>query len=50
MEAIGIIGYLLGYILGLHRGYSGIMENKMETTIQGLGFGVKGPRKQIAGF
>ena len=22
----------------------------METTIQGLGFGVKGPRKQIVGF
>ena len=30
-----VIGYI-GYILGLYRGYIGIMENKMETTIMGL--------------
>ena len=35
MEAIGIIGYLLGYILGLHRGYSGIMENKWKLLFRG---------------
>ena len=29
MESIGIIGF----ILGLYRGYKGIMEQKMETTI-----------------
>ena len=31
--SIGVIGYILGYILGLYRGYIGIMEKKMETTI-----------------
>ena len=32
MEATGIIGF----IQGLYRGYIGIMEKKMETTIMGL--------------
>ena len=32
-ETIGIIGYILGYILGLYRGYVGITEKKMETTV-----------------
>ena len=30
----------VGYILGLYWGNIGIMEKKMETTIQGLGFRV----------
>ena len=33
MEATGIIGVILGV-------YIGIMEKKMETTVQGLGFRV----------
>ena len=33
METIGIIRYILGYILGLYWGYIGIMEKKMETTL-----------------
>ena len=32
MESMGIIGILLG----IHLGYIGIMEKKMETTIYGL--------------
>ena len=30
----------LGVILGLYWGYFGILENRMETTIEGLGFRV----------
>ena len=30
-----LVSYM-GYILGLYRGYIGIMEKKMETTIMGL--------------
>ena len=29
-------------LIGVYRGYIGIMENKMDTTIQGLGFRVYG--------
>ena len=32
METDGIIGYVLGYKLGLYWGYIGRMEKKMETT------------------
>ena len=32
MKTIGIIRYILGYILGRYWSYIGIMENKMETT------------------
>ena len=34
---MGYIG-LIGYILGLYWGYIWMMEDKMETTISGLGF------------
>ena len=32
----------MGAILGLYRGYIGIMETEMETTIEGLGFRAEG--------
>ena len=35
METIGIIGYILGYKLGLYWGCIGIMEKKMETPNNG---------------
>ena len=31
---------IIGYILAEHRGYIGIMESKMESTVSGLGFRV----------
>ena len=34
-------------MLGLYWGYIGIMENKMETTIEGLGFRVVVPLKEM---
>ena len=34
----------------IYWGHMGIMENKMETTIQGLGFRVKGVRVKGLGF
>ena len=33
---------------GLHRGYIGIVEKKMEATIKGLGFGMTNPKLQYA--
>ena len=32
----------MGFVWGLNRGYIGIMQKKMETTIYGLGFRVYG--------
>ena len=39
----------IGLFLGLHRGYIGIKENRMETTIWGLGFVVPLPKSLSAG-
>ena len=33
METIGIIECILGYRLGLYRGYIGIMEHEVESAI-----------------
>ena len=42
------MGVIWGYILGLYKGYIGIMEKKMETTIWGLRFRVHiGPFKGV---
>ena len=36
--------------MGLHRGYIGMMEKKMETTIEGVGFRVQGLGFRVQGL